>query len=49
MLEVEPTGQHGCMVTRSCRNGNEAVSSAASEALLGGCIISMPSVKLPLV
>jgi len=32
MLEVEPIGQRGRMVTGSGRNGNEAVIGAASEA-----------------
>jgi len=31
MLEVDPSGQHGCMATGSGRNVNEVVVSAASE------------------
>jgi len=32
MLEIKPTGQHGCMVTQSSQNGNKAVNVAASQA-----------------
>jgi len=32
MLEVEPTGEWASPPEGSCRNGNEAVAGAASEA-----------------